>query len=128
MKNVKPNFKANLITGFPAGLINGLLGSGGGSYLVFCLPRLLKLEQHKAHATSLIVILPTTILSILIYALKTDIPLKLLAITAAAGTVGGWIGSKLLTKVPGRWLGLALGILLLISGGRMLCSCLSQFF
>jgi uncharacterized membrane protein YfcA len=120
--------KEHLITGLPAGLINGLLGSGGGSYLVFYLPRLLKLKQHCAHATSLIVILPTTLLSIIIYIFKADIPLRLLANTAIAGTLGGWIGSKLLTKVPSRWLGLALGFFLIISGGRMLYACIGHFF
>ena len=124
----KKRLGKSIITALPAGLINGLLGSGGGSYLVFCLPRFQKLAQQEAHATSLIVILPTALLSVIIYFFKTDIPLALLLNTIIAGTIGGFVGSKLLTKVPGRWLALCLGLLLMVSGGRMLWSCLGQFF
>ncbi|MEL7624152.1 MAG: sulfite exporter TauE/SafE family protein [Clostridiales bacterium] len=108
-----------LITGLPTGFINGLLGSGGGSYLVPQLTRKLKLEQQIAHATSLIIIMPTTLLSLAVYLFKQPLPLTMLLYTIAGGCIGGLVGAKLLTKVPGLWLALIFGCILLISGCRM---------
>jgi uncharacterized membrane protein YfcA len=108
-----------LAAALPTGLINGLLGSGGGSYLVPQLTRRLGLEQQKAHATSLIVIMPTTLLSLAVYLLKQPLPYTTLLYTLAGGCLGGLAGARLLTKIPGPWLSLVFGVILLISGCRM---------
>jgi uncharacterized membrane protein YfcA len=108
-----------LLAGLPTGFINGLLGSGGGSFLVPQLTRRLKLEQQRAHATSLIVIMPTTLLSLTVYLFKQPLPWTMLLCIIAGGSIGGLAGARLLTKVPGPWLGLVFGLILLVSGCRM---------
>ena len=47
-----------LVTGFA----NGLFGSGGGTIVVPAMERFLKVEEHKAHATAIAVILPLSLL------------------------------------------------------------------
>lgn len=53
--------------GLVTGICNGLFGSGGGTILVPGMVFLLGLEEHKAHATAILVILPLTILSTVVY-------------------------------------------------------------
>ena len=52
-----------LVSGGLAGLINGFFGGGGGSIFVPLLTRLCHLEEKKAFATSVAVILPLCVLS-----------------------------------------------------------------
>ena len=47
-----------LLAGGLAGLVNGFFGGGGGSVLVPLLTQLCKLDQRRAFATSVAVILP----------------------------------------------------------------------
>lgn len=56
-----------LLAGGLAGLVNGFFGGGGGSVLVPLLTRLCKLDQRRAFATSVAVILPLCILSAAVY-------------------------------------------------------------
>ena len=55
------------LAGGLAGLANGLFGGGGGSVLVPLLTRGCGLDQRKAFATSVAVILPLCVLSVAIY-------------------------------------------------------------
>ncbi|MEI3140364.1 MAG: TSUP family transporter [Lawsonibacter sp.] len=56
-----------LLAGGLAGLVNGFFGGGGGSVLVPLLTQLCKLDQRRAFATSVAVILPLCVLSAAIY-------------------------------------------------------------
>ena len=51
------------VTGGLAGLCNGLFGAGGGLFLVPLLTQWAGLEQRKAFATSVAVILPLSLVS-----------------------------------------------------------------
>ena len=57
----------NSIIGAFTGFINGLFGSGGGTLLVPILNNILKVEEHKSHATALAVIIFLTTTSSIIY-------------------------------------------------------------
>ena len=46
------NIKNSIIGAF-TGFVNGLFGSGGGTLLVPILNNILKVEEHKSHATVL---------------------------------------------------------------------------
>ena len=63
------NFKNSLI-GIFTGFINGLFGSGGGTLLVPILNNILKVEEHKSHATALAIIIFLSTTSSLIYISK----------------------------------------------------------
>ena len=116
-------YKKNLrsaFAGFVSGICNGLFGSGGGTILVPYMEKFLNIEEHKAHATAIAVILPLSALSGLIYFYGAAIPLKETLFACLGGIIGGHLGAKLLGKVKGRSLHIIFGIFMLISGGRML--------
>ncbi|WP_026487485.1 sulfite exporter TauE/SafE family protein [Caldanaerobius polysaccharolyticus] len=111
---------AGLITlGFITGILNGLFGSGGGTIVVPALVFLFLIEDHKAHASAIAVILPLTIISSFIYIEKGvyDIPLT---IKVGLGTVlGGYIGARLLNKLSSSLLKKIFGAFMIIAALRM---------
>jgi uncharacterized membrane protein YfcA len=111
------------LASFAAGLINGLLGAGGGAVLVPALTLRRRLEQHKAHATALCVILPTAIISAFIYIKNGFMDWPLILKLALSGILGGVTGARLLPKIPAGRLRAVLGLFMLISGGKMLWTC-----
>ena len=86
--------------GLVTGLINGLFGSGGGTIVVPALVFLLGIEDYKAHATAISIILPLSIISSFVYFKNNIIKLDIALIIALGGVVGSIIGAKLLNKVP----------------------------
>lgn len=107
-----------LLAGGAAGLVNGLFGGGGGSVLVPLLSRLCGLDQRRSFATSVAVILPLCLLSVVIYVLRGGLELAAAWPYLAGGTVGGWLGGKLFKGVQIRWLRRGFGLLLIYGGVR----------
>lgn len=108
------------ICGAAAGIANGLFGAGGGMILVPLLIRLGGLEDKKAFASSICIILPMCLISLLIYA-KQDV----LAVADAlpyliGGTIGGVAAGLLFRRVSANFLHKAFGILILWGGIRLL--------
>jgi uncharacterized membrane protein YfcA len=87
-------------TGAIAGLLAGFLGVGGGIFLVPMMVGLLGLAQHKAHGTSLAIIIPISIIGAIVYALRGNIDWILVATIGSGSVVGAIIGAKLMMKVP----------------------------
>ncbi|HUV52228.1 MAG TPA: sulfite exporter TauE/SafE family protein [Dehalococcoidia bacterium] len=87
-------------TGAVAGLIAGFLGIGGGIILVPMMVALLGLTQHKAHGTSLAVIVPISIAGAIVYILRGHINWTLVAAIGPASIIGVIIGAKLMMKLP----------------------------
>ena len=106
--------------GLAVGFVNGLFGSGGGTVLVPALERVLKLSAHKAHATAIAVILPLSLLSLGIYAFRTDFLWKEAALLSLGGVVGGPVGAKLLSRFSGKWLHRIFGAFMLVAAVRMI--------
>ncbi len=107
-----------LVTGFA----NGLFGSGGGTIVVPAMERFLKVEEHKAHATAIAVILPLSLLSLGIYLWKTGLgEVWQIALWASVGgLVGGIVGAKLLGRISGIWLHRIFGAFMLAAAVRMI--------
>ena len=112
------NFKLISI-GIIAGLINGFFGSGGGIIVVIALVYLIKLEDYKAHATAISIILPLSIISTVIYMFNNKIPLKITLLTMVGGVFGSFIGAKLLDKIPVLILRKIFGAVIIYSALRM---------
>ncbi|MDW7675774.1 MAG: TSUP family transporter, partial [Bacillota bacterium] len=72
------------VIGLLSGLVNGLLGIGGGTILIPAMVFLLYERQHQAHGTSLAIILPTAIVSTFIYGSHGNLDL-MLALQVAIG-------------------------------------------
>ena len=102
--------------GLAAGVVNGLLGSGGGTILVPFMQKSLKVEQHKSHATTVAVVMPLCLVSAFFYMGNKAVVLAV----SAGGIVGGILGAKLLRKMSGKWLHLLFGGLMIASAVRML--------
>ncbi|MFA5658970.1 MAG: sulfite exporter TauE/SafE family protein [Oscillospiraceae bacterium] len=101
------------------GLANGLFGSGGGSISV---PLLEKggLESHKAHATSIAITLPLSIISAILYFKKGHFDLSEALKYIPGGLAGAIAGGLLLKKIPDKALRQIFGAILIISGARLL--------
>lgn len=81
------------------GIINGFFGGGGGMVVVPLLNKLFNLEQKKAQATALFVILPISLVSTIVYLCYNSVDFSsgwpvILGIIA-----GGVVGAKLLNKL-----------------------------
>lgn len=111
-----------LLVGIVTGFANGLFGSGGGTIVVPAMERFLGVEEHKAHATAIAVILPLSVLSLLIYLWKTDVSevWQLALWASAGGLAGGVAGAKLLAKVSGLWLHCIFGAFMLAAAVRIM--------
>ena len=108
--------------GLAVGLANGLFGAGGGTVLVPALERFKPLETHKAHATSLAVILPLSIVSAVIYVWGVEVDWPAVGLVSAGGVLGGIIGARLLKKISAGWLNMLFGLFLAAGATRMLFS------
>ncbi|CAK9331540.1 sulfite exporter TauE/SafE family protein [Thermoanaerobacter kivui] len=108
--------------GFITGIINGLLGAGGGTLIVPAMVFLLGIEDHKAHATAISIILPLTIVSSFIYLQNKIIDIPLTINVAVGSTIGGIIGAYFLNKLSIPILRKIFGIIMIVASVRMLVS------
>ena len=80
------------IAGGLAGVANGFFGGGGGSVFVPLLTGYCKLDQRKAFATSVAVILPLCALSVAVYLFRGGLDVMAALPYLIGGTGGGWAG------------------------------------
>ncbi len=117
---LNPRFGSG-IAGAAAGVLNGLLGTGGGTVLIPLLTRLAEPEESEVFPTSVAVILPVCLVSLAVSpwpeALSWAAVLPYLVGSAAGGLLAGTVGRKL----PLPWIHRIFGGLLLMGGVRALC-------
>ncbi len=111
-------FKSNIL-GIVIGFANGFFGAGGGTILVPGMERLLNVEEHKAHATAIAVILPLSLISAVIYIYKINIPWSTVLWVSLGGITGGYVGARILSKFSGKWLHIIFGGFMLIAAAKM---------
>ena len=105
--------------GFIAGILNGLLGAGGGMVIVPMLERS-GLEPTRAHATSIAVIVPLCILSAAFYLQGGSLKLTDALPYIPAGLIGAYAGAKLLPHIPARILRRIFGAFMLYAAYHLL--------
>jgi uncharacterized membrane protein YfcA len=108
------------IIGAITGVINGLLGIGGGTILIPSMVFLMGASQHQAHGTSLAVILPTTIVSCIVYGINGALNVEIALKVAAGGIIGGYIGALIMNKIPANRLRQFFGVFMFLAGFRMM--------
>lgn len=108
-----------ILSGAFAGICNGLFGSGGGTLAVPCLERFASLEEKKAHATAILVILPLSLVSFLTYSSKVNVDFTSAAAVVSGGVVGSTLGAVFLKKFSGKLLRKIFGIFILAAAFRM---------
>ena len=89
-----------VILGLIAGIICGLFGTGGGMILVPAFIYLLEMDAQKSRATSLFCMLVMVIVSSIFYYKNNYIDWKIGALCAIGGIGGGYLGAKILKKIP----------------------------
>lgn len=113
------NKVAAVLLGALAGFINGFLGGGGGVVVVSTLLTAFSLKQKCAQATALLVILPLTVISAVIYVIGgfrewAD------ALWTTLGVVGGGlVGALILSKIRGNAAKFAFALVLIAGGIKM---------
>ena len=102
------------------GVINGLLGGGGGMIVVPVLTKFFGFSQKQAQATALFVILPISIASSIIYITHNSINFATSWPVIISIIVGGVGGALLLNKLDNKVVRVIFIALILISGFMML--------
>ncbi len=102
-----------------AGLINGLLGAGGGMLIVPILKKY-GLDQRSTHATSVCIILPICLLSAIIYLIKGSVTIFDALPYLPFSVLGAIIGSLILAKINQELLGKLFGVFMIWAAVQLL--------
>ena len=106
------------ITGGLAGAANGFFGAGGGMFLVPLLVRWCGIEERRAFATSVAVIFPISIVSVIVYWMQDALALCSALPYLIGGLVGGLIAGRIFKRIKLVWIRRAFGALIVYGGFR----------
>ncbi|PWM75246.1 MAG: sulfite exporter TauE/SafE family protein [Bacillota bacterium] len=106
--------------GIVTGLANGLFGGGGGMLVVPMLTFLAGMQVKNAHATAILVILPVSALSGIIYAAFGNFSFSTGIPVTAGVLAGGVLGALLLKKLSVKWVSVIFALVMLAAGAKML--------
>lgn len=115
MEEVVKKNGERIVCGALVGAANSVFGGGGGMIAV---PLLQKtgLEEKRAHATAILLILPVSLLSFFLYVWKGFYQPSVLIPTALGVTAGGFLGAQLLGKLPVKTVNIVFAILQAAAG------------
>ena len=113
------NLWIKIIGGIFVGFLNGFFGGGGGMIVVPLLTLFLHMPEQKAHASAILVILPLSIASSIIYITKGAMQFDVLGIVSSGVLVGGIIGAILLKKTNNTALRVIFSVIMIIAGIKM---------
>lgn len=108
-----------VLGGLGAGVINGLLGAGGGMVVVPLLSAM-GVQGKKSHATALMVIAPLSAVSAVLYLVQGRVGFADALPWLPGSLLGAYWGSRLMPKIATGWLKLLFGGLMLWGGVRLL--------
>lgn len=107
-----------MVTGGLAGLANGFFGAGGGLFLVPLFIGWVGLEQRRAFATSVAVVLFLSGAALVSYWLHGGVQVSLALPYLVGGMIGGMASGRLFERIPVLWLHRGFGLLVLYGGLR----------
>lgn len=96
------------------------MGIGGGALVVPGLVFFLNFNQHKAHGTSLVVVLFLGLASVITYGLHGNIDWLLVVGIAGGGVLGAYIGARTARAIRARSLRIIFGVFLVLAALRMI--------
>ncbi len=107
------------LLGLISGVLNGLFGSGGG---IAAVPLMEKggVEPRKSHATSVALIFCLSIAAAIGYYIGGGLDFRTAFSLIPSGLLGAAVGGTLLKKVNNSVLRRIFGVVMIISGVRML--------
>lgn len=109
-----------IIIGLFAGFICGFFSTGGGMILVPSFVYLSKMDSRSARGTSVFCILPMVITSSIFYYKSNYINWKVGILCGIGGAIGGYIGAKLLKKLPEKYLKITFTFFLIYISFKMI--------
>lgn len=118
MKNKK--ILGNILLGFIAGMISGFFGAGGGLVLVPYMTLIIKEDEVKARATTIMCIFFMVLTSSFFYFKEAFIDWNLALKCAIGGIIGGIVGSKLLINLSKKNLQIFFIVFLMYAGIKMI--------
>lgn len=105
------------LIGILCGLLNGLFASGAGQvlvvYLIFCM----KKETHLVRAVSVAVLATSSIFAIIGYSSFVDFDIKKVIVLSVIAVISGFVGAKLMKKIPANVLNIISGVLIILLTG-----------
>lgn len=119
-KNKFLNTLSVLVLGLIIGFINGFWGGGGGMVCVPTLTGIIGLKDKKAHATAILIMLPLSIASFVVYMLKGSLKWDIAGIVSGGFVVGGVLGALLLKKINNIVLQIVFALVIIAGGIKML--------
>ena len=105
-------------SGLGIGFLNGIFGAGGGMLAVPAL-RKCSVETKQAHATSIAVILPLSLISAVIYYLRGAFTIADCLPYLPGGSLGALAGAFLLKKLPDFWIRKAFAVMILYASIKL---------
>jgi len=109
-----------LIISIAGGIISGLTGIGGGTVMVPLFTSLTRMQQHRAHANSLVIVIFGATAALILYVQRGDIDWIIAIILGLGGIIGGQIGAKIMHITPDHRLKLIFSAFLIIVGIKLL--------
>lgn len=108
-----------MISGVMIGVINGFFGGGGGMLCVPILEKVFKMKTKNAHSTALLVMLPLSIVSGVIYLLNKNVDMFTLGLVGIGTLIGGVLGTFVIKKINSNVLSIIFALIMLAAGIRM---------
>lgn len=101
------------VIGILGGFVSGFFGAGGGLIVLPALIRILKIDEYKARGTTLASILIAILVSAIFYTKYNYFDFGLSIKVAIGGVIGGFLGARLVKKIPKFWLSMIFDIFLI---------------
>ena len=115
------NYFLLLSIGLAAGVLSGLLGIGGGIFIIPALVFLLGFSQHLAQGTTLAMMVPPIgLLAAWAYYSKGYVDLKVAGLMCIGFFIGGFFGAKFATAIPDAMLSRIFGVAMLLISIKMI--------
>ncbi len=111
-----------LFIGLAAGVTSGLLGVGGGLVIVPLLVFLGRFDQHEAHATSLVAIIPIAAAGAFVFALDGELDTAIGLPLALGSLAGAPLGARVMAATSESRLKVAFGVVNLLIALLMVLS------
>jgi uncharacterized membrane protein YfcA len=108
------------VIGLLAGAFSAFLGVGGGLIMVPAMVYLLRVRQHRAHGTSLAVILPAALVGVYRYQQAGHIEWRLVIPLAVGGVLGALVGASVANALGAGSLKRLFGLFVVVTGLLMM--------
>ena len=109
-----------ILSGIFTGAVNGVFGGGGGMIAVPLLNSLLQKPTNVSHATAILVILPISFASGIMYLFNGYFAAELFLAVGLGVLAGGFFGAELLGKLSAGSITLIFAIIMFAAGIKMI--------